>query len=38
MRVARRQGLKVHYLGGRAFVQADDFFAYLSKLDADQQS
>jgi hypothetical protein len=38
MRTARRNGLKVRYLGGRAFVHADDFFAYINKLDADQQS
>ncbi len=35
MRTARRQGLRVRYIGGRGFVHADDFFAYLRKLDAD---
>ena len=35
MRTARRQGLRVRYLGGRAFVHADDFFDYLSKLDCE---
>lgn len=34
MRTARRNGLRVRYLGGRAFVHADDFFAYLDRLDA----
>jgi hypothetical protein len=38
MRSARRNGLRVRYLGGRAFVYADDFFTYIDKLDADQQS
>jgi hypothetical protein len=36
MRTARRNGLRVRYLGGRAFVHADDFFAYLNKLDAQE--
>jgi hypothetical protein len=38
MRTARRNGLPVHYLGGRAFVRGDDFFAYIDKLDADSGS
>ncbi len=33
MRTARRQGLKVRYLAGRAFVHSDDFFEYLRRLD-----
>ena len=32
-RTARNQGLRVHYMGGRAYVNGDDFFAYLDKLD-----
>jgi hypothetical protein len=36
MRTARRNGLRVRYLGGRAFVHADDFFAYLDKIDAQE--
>ena len=38
MRTARRNGLKVRYIGGRAFVHADDFFSYLEKLDREQTS
>ncbi len=34
MRTARRNGLKVRYVGGRGFVDADDFHAYLRALDA----
>jgi hypothetical protein len=32
MRNARNNGLKVRYVGGRAFVLADDFFEYLDSL------
>jgi hypothetical protein len=38
MRTARRNGLKVRYVGGRAFVRGDDFLSYIDKLDADEQS
>jgi hypothetical protein len=31
MRQARRNGLTVIYTGGRAYVRADDFRAYLDK-------
>jgi len=36
MRTARRKGLKVRYLGGRAFVHSDDFFTYLETLDKEE--
>ena len=32
MRTARRNGLRVRYLGGKAFVHSDDFFEYLEKI------
>ena len=36
MRTARRQGLKVRYLGGRAYVAGSDFFSYLDAMDRQQ--
>jgi len=33
LRTARRNGLKIHYTGGRAFIYSDDFFEYLRRLD-----
>jgi hypothetical protein len=35
MRTARKQGLRVRYLGGRGYVSGKDFFAYLDKLDSE---
>ena len=36
MRTARRNGLRVRYLSGRAFVHSDDFYAHLERCDADE--
>jgi hypothetical protein len=33
MRTARAQGLRVRYLGGKAFVLGDDFLDYVLSLD-----
>ncbi len=38
MRTARRKGLRVRYVGGRAFVSGDDFISYLDRLDNDGDS
>jgi hypothetical protein len=31
LRTARENGLKVRYMGNRAFVMSDDFFSYLKE-------
>lgn len=36
VRTARRNGLKVRYLGGRAYVHSDEFFDWLEIQDAKQ--
>ena len=35
MRSLRRKGLKVHYIGGRAYVLGDDFVDFLQKCDGE---
>lgn len=35
MRTARRSGLKVRYVGGRAYVMGRDFFDYLDRLESE---
>ena len=36
LRSARRNGFKVRYAHGRAYVNSDDWFSYLDKLDREQ--
>lgn len=38
MRQARKDGLKVRRLGGRAYVRGEDFNTFLEQLPADNQS
>ena len=37
MRTARKNGLRVMYTGGRAFVKGSDFIAYLDRKHTDRQ-
>ena len=37
MRQARKAGLRVRYMHGRAYVHGDDLFAYLNKLDEQEK-